>query len=226
MSNPHHLAVNVLRLLAIIERCPAKYNRNSFPKLREQIDALHRIKLTLALPQGFDLESVDRRVDAVMELEKGSRLAQHQPGEVRAVPFALYPGSPVHLLDSHPPALVSAMQSNNEDGLRLALLTPKGAPSRKKSHAKADGTLKGKSVSMQALHIDSISKMNKQLLNGMQDIRNSAIKVEIPVIVCFFQLREAELNHLTQTQVCIPALHLVSQDNIALSETSKCENEY
>jgi hypothetical protein len=176
MNNPRHLAVNLLRLLAVIERCPAACNRNSVQRLREQIDALHRTKLSVALPEGLDLESIDQRIDAIIELER-TLGQQHQQGEIESSSFDVRPLDQV--LNSHaPPQAASAISGNDEDDMRLALLTPKGAPSRKKTHAKADSAVNGKSVSMQVLRIESISKMNKQLLNGMQDIRNSAIKVE------------------------------------------------
>ena len=176
MNNPRHLAVNLLRLLAVIERCPAACNRNSVQRLREQIDALHRTKLSVALPEGLDLESIDQRIDAIIELER-TLGQQHQQGEIESSSFDVRPLN--QLLNSHaPPKAASAMPGNDEDDMRLALLTPKGAPSRKKTRAKADSAVNGKSVSMQVLRIESISKMNKQLLNGMQDIRNSAIKVE------------------------------------------------
>ncbi len=178
MSNPHHLAVNVLRLLAIIERCPTQYNRSSLQRLKEQIDALHRMKLSLTpLTEELDLESVDRRVDAAIKLEKASNLEKLQ-GDVPSLTFESHPRSSDHLLSSHTAVTVSAMPGNDEDDMRLALLTPKGALCRKKPHVKINSALNGKSVSMQVLRIESISKMNKQLLHGMQDIRNSAIKVE------------------------------------------------
>jgi hypothetical protein len=178
MNNPRHLAINLLRLLAVIERCPAACNRNSVQRLREHIDALHRTKLSVALPEGLDLESIDQRIDAILELERRSKLGQqHQQGEIESSSFVVRPSDQV--LNSHaPPPAASAMPGNDEDDMRLALLTPKGAPSRKKTRAKADSAVNGKSVSMQVLRIESISKMNKQLLNGMQDIHNSAIKVE------------------------------------------------
>ena len=70
------------------------------------------------------------------------------------------------------------ISENEEDDMRSALLTPKGAPSRKKVvKFKSDKPIIGGSVSMQILRSESITKMNNQLKNVMQDIKNTATKV-------------------------------------------------
>ena len=178
ISNPRHLAVNMLRLLARIETSPLALNRNSLQRLREQIDALHQIKLTVALPDGLDLDSVDRRVYAVMELEQSARLA-HQRGENESPPLGLPPRSlDKVVVISGTLAAASGISENEEDDMRSALLTPKGAPSRKKvAKFKSDKPIIGGSVSMQILRSESITKMNNQLKNVMQDIKNTATKV-------------------------------------------------
>ncbi len=179
MNNPRHLAVNMLRLLAVIEKTPAGYNCNSIQRLREQIDVLHRMRPTVALPDGLDMENVDRRIDAILELERIAKLAQHQCGEVEPS-LSESKSRTDQVSSSHTQAAASAAPANegsDEEDMRMALLTPKGAPSRKKIQDKSGKAPNGGSVSMQVLRIESISKMNKQLQSGMHDIRNSAIKV-------------------------------------------------
>jgi len=178
MNSPRRLAVNMLRLLAIIEKAPTGFNRNSMQRLRVQIDILHRMRPSVALPDGLDMENVDRRVDTILELERSVRVAQRQREEVKPLLSELESRTPDQLLIAHAQASAApANEGSDEDDMRMALLTPKGAPSRKKIHTKSDKAPNSGSVSMQALRIESISKMNKQLQSGMHDIRNSAMKV-------------------------------------------------
>jgi hypothetical protein len=178
IEHPRFLTVNMLRLLACIEKNPLESNGNSMQRLREQIDALHRMKLTAALPDGLDLDSVDRRVDAILELGRSTKLAQHQIGEIESP--SCPPGSLGEVFSSFSscsPAAATAMPDNNESGMRLALLTPKGAPSRKKMVKFKHETSQGGSVSMQILRSESITKMNNELKNVMRDIQTTATKV-------------------------------------------------
>ena len=224
ISNPHththihHLVVNMLRLLARIETSPFALNRNSLQRLREQIDTLHRIKLTVALPDGLDLDSVDRRVVAVMELEQSARLA-HQRGENESPPLGLPPRSLDKVVISGMPVAASGISENEEDDMRSALLTPKGAPSRKKvAKFKSDKPIIGGSVSMQILRSESITKMNNQLKNVMQDIKNTATKVREYRIAS----KSATTHDFFFTIQChrFSPLIQLHQDNIILSETS------
>jgi hypothetical protein len=186
IDHPRFLTVNMLRLLACIEKNPLELNGNSMQRLREQIDALHRMKLTAALPDGLDLDSVDRRVDAILELGRSTKLAQHQIGEIESPSFP--PRSLGEGLSSCSPAAATAMPDNNENGMRLALLTPKGAPSRKKMvKLKHETSLNGGSVSMQILRSESITKMNDELKNIMRDIQTTATKV---CVLCMARMRQ------------------------------------
>ncbi len=176
IDHPRFLTVNMLRLLACIEKNPLELNGNSMQRLREQIDALHRMKLTVALPNGLDLDSVDRRVDAILELGRSTKVAQHQIGEIESPSFP--PRSLGEGFSSFSAAEATEMPDNNENGMRLALLTPKGAPSRKKMvKLKHETSLNGGSVSMQILRSESITKMNNELKNVMRDIQTTATKV-------------------------------------------------
>ena len=179
LNNPRHLAVNMLRLLACIERSPLSCNVNSVQRLREQIDSLHQMKPTVAFPDGLDLDSVDRRVEAIMELGRSARLVPHQRVEVDSASSELPSLSVDEALSSFTPVAASAILDTDENDMRLALLTPKGAPSRKRmvKFKPEKPPLSGGSVSMQNLRSESITKMNNQLKNVMRDIQNTATKV-------------------------------------------------
>jgi hypothetical protein len=185
--NPSHLVVNMLRLLDVIEKAPVAINSNSLQRLREQIDALHRMKLIVALPDALDLDNVDRRVDAIIEAGRRAQLAQHLPKDLESSSVELPSRSLNQALSSSTPEAASLVPDHVEDDMRLALLTPKGAPSRKKINIKADKN--NANVSMQVLRIENIAKMNKQVKNGMQDILNTAKKV-----CCWVLLHLQELN--------------------------------
>jgi hypothetical protein len=159
---------------------------------------LHRMKLKVALPTGFDMDSVDRRVEAILDLARTARLPLHherKEGDLRSSEVQFVQSADQAPSSKTTAASASLVTGNDENDMRMELLTPKAAVSRKKSPGNADSSVNGGNVSMQVLRIESISKMNKQLQNGMQDIRNSAFKVSsAPMIlsrtlanVCRFQ---------------------------------------
>jgi hypothetical protein len=179
LNNPRHVAVNMLRLLACIERSPLAFNHISMQRLREQIDALHQMKPTVAFPDGLDLDSVDRRVEAIMELGRSAKSVPHQRVEEESS------RSVDEASSSFTSVAASAVLGNDEYDMRLALLTPKGAPSRRRmAKFKPEKPPVGGSVSMQNLRSESITKMNNQLKNVMRDIQNTATKVCIYSVSC------------------------------------------